>query len=270
MKLILITLLFLAGCGTTKNSKQDCSSQEICILKNQLYEIHFPRAQANDSILIDESMKEGLKTLRSYFSNQFDKLANKVPYRIFILDKRNKNVKEGRALLKSGTRDGTLKTYVADLEIFAHSKYLGAGKTIIGLPYDQPYYKKVVIHEYSTSILDVLTRSKEGWKFRQAPNWFVQGFPEYFGLIASTQERIVKLTKLFHLKSREHFDKIDKLPYLKGPSMILYLHELYNKKLILDFLNSHDENFESAFKNTFGISDSAFEKLWKEFIQRYN
>jgi len=41
----------------------------------------------------------------------------------------------------------------------------------------------VLVHEYSTVLLDLVCRAKgSGWQFFEAPKWFVQGYEEYLGL----------------------------------------------------------------------------------------
>ena len=48
-------------------------------------------------------------------------------------------------------------------------------------------FAKLVMHEYSTVLLDRITRAKKaGWSFFSGPSWFVQGYEEYLGLMLSS------------------------------------------------------------------------------------
>ncbi len=75
------------------------------------------------------------------------------------------------------------------------------GLTSLGLPKDENYHAKVMMSEYITVGHYVVQESRiktGGWRYRSAPEWFVQGLQEYDGIFHTTDaNRNVTKTALF-------------------------------------------------------------------------
>lgn len=87
------------------------------------------------------------------------------------------------------TTNDSAKTAVLDYLAPSAREWANAGTSSLGLPKDDDYHAKVIVHEYITlghqSAQQQASRGS-GWSYYSAPSWFVQGLQEYDGLFHST------------------------------------------------------------------------------------
>lgn len=126
----------------------------------------------------------------------------------------------------------------------------------MGEPKDMDYLFRTVVHEYSTVILERLTRNKkQGWRFFSAANWFVQGYENYLGLMHSSEHsRNVTLSKhvqcLLAAPERITFDFGITVqdPYTDGTILLTFMHEVYGKEKVQALLVSEQPTFGKAMR----------------------
>jgi hypothetical protein len=230
-----------------------CSSPTGRNLANQSYFNVLPeQGFEEDRQLVSELLSQDIPGLLYFFGKDTSTIMSTIPYSITIQDKANEEVYEGQAMLSSGTRDGQLKTYYANLRILALSKYKDSGKTLTNDPHDVEFFRKLMIHEYSTVVADVLMRNKEGggWRFFNAPAWFVEGFPEFLAFSISGEENKKRFLKLKKMADGE--SKLLENPYIMGPLFIQYLIGEHGRAKFLNFIYSSKATFQEAFVAVFG------------------
>jgi len=87
------------------------------------------------------------------------------------------------------TTNNGAKTAVLDYLAPSAREWGNGGTSSLGLPRNDDYHAKVIVHEYVTlghqSAQQQATRGA-GWSYYSAPSWFVQGLQEYDGLFHST------------------------------------------------------------------------------------
>jgi len=97
----------------------------------------------------------------------------------------------------NGVRTGTIHYLAPSAPAWSES----LGMTSLGLPKDENYHAKVMMSEYITIGHYVVQDSRTpagGWRYRSAPEWFVQGLQEYDGIFHTTDaNRDTTKTRLF-------------------------------------------------------------------------
>jgi hypothetical protein len=87
------------------------------------------------------------------------------------------------------TTNNTAKTAVLDYLAPSAIEWANGGTSSLGLPKNDDYHAKVIVHEYVTlghqTVQQQASRGA-GWSYYSAPSWFVQGLQEYDGLLHST------------------------------------------------------------------------------------
>ncbi|MBN2602069.1 MAG: hypothetical protein JXR87_08750, partial [Candidatus Marinimicrobia bacterium] len=171
-----------------------------------------------------------------------------------------KNPPTGRANFEITTLTSTViptqskLKYRATLEILNPDLYDGARKNILGHPFDQRYYHKLLIHELSTCFIEYLLSTKpKGWRHNDMPNWFRQGLEEYYGLTYSDSywknEGINDYFK-YHISPgggiNFQFGIFPQDPYYDGAVLFLFIHEYYGYDIIRKILMSEKPDLGTA------------------------
>ena len=240
------------------------------ILSNEqnYFLVESPKGLETDIKLIKESLNKDIPNLLKFFGKDKSLLLKSIPYRIILQDKVSNDVYEGQAMLSSGTQDGTLNTYYAYLRVLALSKYDSSGTTLTNDPHDSNFFRKLMVHEYSTVVADVLMRNKEkgAWRYFNSPSWFVEGFVEYLAFNFSGGDN---KKRFFKLKKRAK-GKIEYLenPYVFGPLFIDFLIGKFGKETLLSFIYSNQKSFQQAFITHYKVSHHRLINLFKQNFKK--
>lgn len=149
----------------------------------------------------------------------------------------------------------------------------GAPRTAMDEPQDTAYCQRVLVHEYSTVLLESITRSKAaGWSFWNAPAWFVQGAEEYLGVRYSTPHawqitlrKYVAATRQGALVSND-FGLDVQSPYVAGPVVIAFIHERYGRDAFIALLRSPAPSFGRALRETLKVTPDQFYAAFQTWL----
>jgi hypothetical protein len=134
----------------------------------------------------------------------------------------------------------------------------------------------VLVHEYGTILLEQITRARaKGWRFYDAPGWFVQGYEEYLGLTHSTPHnrkvvlpKYLALQKADPLRVRIGFGIGVRNDYLDGAALLHFMHEAFGKEKVQAILTSEAPTFEAGAGPALGVSLEEFGRRWEEWRKR--
>jgi hypothetical protein len=166
--------------------------------------------------------------------------------------------------------------YSAVIDLLTPSAYDLRHRSNVGEPADDGYIYKLVVHEYSTILLERITRAKKaGWRFFSAPGWFTNGYEEYLGLmLSSTRNRTEVLKK--HLAN--HKDGASRIgfdygihvedDYIDGAVLLMFMHETFGKTKVQAILASEERRFGSAMASALGVGLEEFKKRWDEWLKK--
>jgi len=169
------------------------------------------------------------------------------------------------------------KEYSVDMNFLALSKHSKTAQTSAGQPMDADYLAKIVYAEFAALALDRgMQQKKSGFRFRDAPEWFRSGYPEYLAItLSSDRYRTVVLpryiaavrddpTRITFAKSIEV-----KARWNEGAVLIAFLHDTYGKQKLLEMLASDRASFASAFHATLGVEVTAIEPAFNSWVAKY-
>jgi hypothetical protein len=184
--------------------------------------------------------------------------------------KSNERASEGLTGLR--TEAGRNK-FLATIDWLTPSVFRTDFRNSIGEPPGEDYFAKVLVHEYATILLERITRTKaKGWRFYDAPGWFVQGYEEYLGLTHSTPGNRTRVLPKY-LALQEHDAQRVRIgfgigvrdDYLDGAAILQFMHETFGKERVLAILTSEAPTFEAAAGTALGVSVEEFGRRWKEW-----
>jgi hypothetical protein len=166
--------------------------------------------------------------------------------------------------------------YRATIDWLTPSGFRPGFRNSLGEPGGEDYFAKVLVHEYATILLERITRSRaKGWRFYDAPAWFVQGYEEYLGLTHSTpHNRKVVLPKYLALVKKDpHRVRIGfglgvKDPYLDGAVLLHFMHETFGKAKVQAILTSEAATFEKAAGPALGVTLEEFGRRWERWRKK--
>jgi hypothetical protein len=223
------------------------------VIKSPYFSIRFDPGLDADAGRIRGFMEHAVNAMLDEFSNHNPmELLKSTNCVVHLYGKPNEKVSESRSLIEAGMRGGS---YFANLHFLAPSAHSESARTNVGEPKDDIYFLKTIVHEYSTVILDRITRRKpKGWRFFNAPRWFVQGYEEYLGLMKSSKHSRETTFAKYVEKLRTHPGRISfnagihvTDPYIDGALLLAFFHETYGKERVQAILLSPEDTFEKAF-----------------------
>jgi hypothetical protein len=200
--------------------------------------------------------------LRTEFStSDVDALARTpVPCTVWLHPQASSAINAGSAL--ASTAYGLAS--VCELHFLTPGAYAEADQccTKVGERRSLDQLHRVASHEYSTVVLDRLTRSRGGWRFHDAPEWFEQGYEEYLGcMIASEDTRTITLGKYRELLTKEprrlRGTSVEN-PSIDGTALLQMLHERFGPERVRAILFSPATTFDDAFREAIGMSQLEF------------
>ena len=226
-------------------------------LDTSILDIRYQLGNKADAELYASFMEKTHQALRDEFGSfDVDALTrNPVPCTAWLHPRASGAISAGNAL--ASTPYGS--TSVCELHFLAPSAYAAADRccTKIGEPRGVDQLHRIAAHEYSTIVMDRLTRQRTGWRFHSAPKWFEQGYEEYLGcMLASEHTRTVTLAKYRELVAKTPGRLRDgdvENPYIDGAVLVQFLHERFGKQKTQGILLSPAKTFEDALRQAIGI-----------------
>jgi hypothetical protein len=238
------------------------------------YQLLYMPGHENDAKKVKGFLDSGIASLKKEFAGlQVDELL-RVNCAIYLHPKGSGKASESSAGITSGT-DGQGK-YFAVIDLLAPSAYDPGYRSNVNEPPGDDHYFKLVIHEYSTILLDRITRDKKGgWSFFSAPRWFTDGYEEYLGLMLSSPRNRKEVLMKYLAMHRQDPDRIDfdfgvsvKDDYIDGAVLLLFMHETFGKDRVHAILKSEERRFGRAMASALGVGLDGFKKRWDEWLKR--
>ena len=136
--------------------------------------------------------------------------------------------------------------------------------------YDDVWYKGNMIHEYAhiPFYKDLCSKPED---YKEAPEWFSEGFAEYCKIFASNDKEILekyrcKLNKIKEMvksdEGRLVFEcKDEHCIYCGGAYIIKYIYETYGQEKVIRLIKSQELSFAKAIEEL-GVTIREFENNW--------
>lgn len=228
----------------------------------QLVEIRFASEYKADAKLYAKFIDNTHRALRTEFnSRDIDALVRTpVPCSVWLHPQASSAINAGSALATTGYGSSP----VCELHFLTPSAYAATDQccTKVGERRSLDQLHRIASHEYSTIVLDRLTRSRTGWRFHDAPEWFEQGYEEYLGcIIASEHTRRFTLAKYREILTKEPTRLREngvENPSIDGTVLVQMLHERFGREKVRAILSSRATTFDDAFREAIGISPVEF------------
>ena len=166
--------------------------------------------------------------------------------------------------------------YRATLEILHPDFYDGKRKNLLGHPYNEQYYHKLLIHELSTCYIEyVLSNKKSGWGPEYIPDWFRQGLEEYYGLTYSDSYwKTAGINDYFNYHCGPggginfQFGIFPQNPYYDGAILFLFLHEYYGPDIIQEILISEKKDLGAAIADILKINLNQMAEDFQNWLEK--
>jgi hypothetical protein len=206
-----------------------------------------------------------------------DRLLRAATVRMHIASSPNEQCGPGHATNISSWNEGSC---AADIHLLAPSAHpdpasAGAPRTSMNEPMDAGYCQRVLVHEYSTVLLESICRSKgRGWSFWDAPPWFVQGAEEYLGVMYSTPDALNVTFAKYRQETRGRslvtgdWGIDAKSPYISGPVLVAFIHEHFGRDAFIEVLKSEQPTFGAAMRAVLKCSPEEFYKAFTAWLDR--
>jgi hypothetical protein len=243
------------------------------ISKNEKYQLFYNPEREKDAKKVQGFLDAGIASLKKEFADfPVDDLLRVDPV-IYLHPKATDKASERTALITTGVDKGK---YYAVIDLLTLSAYDPNYRNNINQPADDDYFHKLVMHEYSTILLERITRSKKaGWTFFGAPRWFIDGYEEYLGITCSApgnRKEFMEKYLAMHRKTpaRVSFDfgiEVEN-EYIDGALLLLFMHETFGKKRVQAILTSAEPRFGTAMARELGVNLEEFKKRWDGWLKK--
>jgi hypothetical protein len=243
------------------------------VSSTRYYQLHHDPARAADAKKARDILNRAIESLQKAFRGHApEKLLREADCQIYLHPKSNDQASDGLASLRTEVSGGK---YLARIDWLTPSAFRADFRNSIGEPAGEDYFAKVLVHEYGTILLERITRAKpRGWRFYDAPPWFVQGYEEYLGLTHSTpHNRTVVLPKCIALQRDPDRVRIGfgigvKDDYVDGAVLLHFMHETFGAAKVQAILTSEATTFEKAAGPALGVTLDEFGRRWEEWRSR--
>lgn len=258
---------------TYADDPTDPGAAEWSTLETPYYRLRFAADKKSDADQIRGHLDRTIEALKKEFAAvNAEELLRGVDCQITLHTKPNARANEGLANISCGVVDGK---YKAEMDLLTPSAYGKGALSSVGEPKGDDYQAKLVAHEYSSILLDRITRSKAaGWRFFSAPAWFVQGYEEYAGLMCSSHHNreVVRGKYLKHHKDDPRrvgigFGVGVRDTYIDGATLLLFMNEAFGRDRVQAILASEKPTFEEAVPAALGVNLEEFANRWKEWCR---
>lgn len=233
---------------------------------------HLP-AQAEDAARFKQWFADTHTALKATFPEADVEGMMKQPVAcdVWLMPSPTAAVAAGRT--RSNTSYGSGKSY-CEIYFLAPSVMTDADRccTVVGEPRDESYLRKAVAHEYGGIFLHRLNRMHAGWRFTQAPLWFLQGYEEWLALqLASEHSRTVTFGKYKALVA----DNPDRIGFFgvgneftDGAVLVAFLHEEFGTTKVRALLRSKQKSFGEAMQAELGVSAEQLLQRWMRWRKK--
>lgn len=214
------------------------------------------------------------RLLAEFDTFDIDEMLRTIDVKVHVEPRKGAFASEGSAGTRSGTRvGGVTSTFFAEIYYLAPSAHQRHCCTSLGEPFDDHYGLKVAIHEYAGIVMNIIGRMKSrGWRFQQAPNWYMQGYEEYLAVTLGSEHTRTVTLEAYKARLRQDPGSIRLAngrfhvgnAYSDGVMIMLFLHEVFGKEKVHEFIRS-PLAFEDAFTAAFN-SDGRLEEKWSEWL----
>lgn len=237
--------------------------------------IHFARSNVDDAKEVAAFLPSAIKQLQDHFKPAgLDEHVTGFRCDLYLHPAPTERASESTAASTTGTRDGTNRTYFAEMHLLTPSAHSTEARTHIGEPKDDAYFERLLVHEYAAPVLDRITRAKPaGWRYYDAPRWFVEGYEEYVALTCSNEHsRNVTMRKYKQIVStepkrvRDDFGLVVRDNYLDGSMIVAFMHDRFGAEKTQALLSSQAESFGEAVAKTLDVNLESFVAAWKEWL----
>jgi hypothetical protein len=268
--MLVAAMILIEGVGF---AGADEKPTEWSIYKNENYQLFYKPEHEKDAKKVRGFLDAGIASLKKEFADfPVDDLIRVNPV-IYLHPKATDKASEYTTLITTGVEKDK---YYAVIDLLTPSAYNPNYRNNINQPADDDLIHKLVMHEYSTILLERITRAKKtGWTFFSAPRWLTDGYEEYLGIMCSSprnRKEFVEKYLAFHKKgpARVSFDfgigvEDD---YIDGSLLLLFMHETFGKKPVQAVLTSEEPRFGTAMARELGIGLDEFKKRWDEWLKK--
>lgn len=238
------------------------------------YQLFYQPEYEKDAKTVKAHLDAGIASLKKEFADfPVDELL-RVNCAIFLHPKGTGKASESSASITSGVDDAG--KYSAVIDLLTPSAYDPKHRSNVGEPADDGYIYKLVVHEYSTILLERITRAKKaGWRFFSAPGWFTNGYEEYLGLMLSSPRNRTEVLKKYLAKHKDGASRIGfdygiqvEDDYIDGAVLLVFMHETFGKKKVQAILASEERRFGGAMASALGVGLEEFKKRWDEWLKK--
>lgn len=226
-----VVALLINGGAFTRADEKSWSSYS-----TDHYQLLYLPEYEKDAKKVKGFLDAGIASLKKEFAEfPVDDLL-RVNCAIFLHPKGTGKASEDTVSITTGQDKGK---YSAVIDLLTPSAYSPDYRSNINEPAGDDYIYKLVIHEYSTILLERITRTKKaGWSYFNASKWFVDGYEEYLGLMLSSPRNRKEVLGKYLAMHKADPDRIDfdfgisvKNDYIDGALLLLFMHETFGKKV---------------------------------------
>jgi hypothetical protein len=237
------------------------------------YELFYTPNHEKDAKKVKVFLDASIASLKEEFAGFSVDALLRVNCVIYLHPKATDKASEHTATITTGIDKGK---YYAVMDLLAPSAYNPNYRNNINQPADDDYFHKLVMHEYSTILLERITRAKKtGWSFFSAHRWFTDGYEEYLGVMCSTprnRKEFVEKYLAMHKKApaRVSFDFGIAVEddYIDGALLLLFMHETFGKKRLQAVLACEEPRLGTAMARELGVDLQEFKKRWDEWLKK--
>ncbi len=236
--------------------------------QTEFYHLHYLESHQQDVDQVAGYLDHAVAQATNYFADlPAQQLLRSAQIDVWLYARPNSRASAVQTTLETSTRDGL---YHADLHLLTPSSVGQQYRNNLGQPIGSDTIFKTVVHEYVTVLLDLLSgHEPEGWRFFDAPNWFVQGYEEYLGLTLSNSTNLQTLDKYQRLvvgdreRVSERFEVRD--PYVDGAVLLHFLHSRFGPAKVRALLVSNAPDFWSAVQAELGCDPGELYEFWQDW-----
>src|SRR5687767_8681473 len=243
------------------------------IVKTDFYRLHHAPGHEADAKKVRQLLDASITALKAEFDGLPVAELLRVDCAIYLHPKGSGKASEYSVSITT-RQDGD--KYSAVIDLLTPSAYSPTYRSNVGEPAGDDHLAKLVLHEYSTILLERVTRTKKGgWGFYSAPKWFTDGYEEYLGLVLSTpRNRNEVLAKYLATQKANpgrvtfEFGVSVADPYIDGALLLAFMHEEFGKKRVQAILTSREPRFGKAVAAALGVGLDEFQKRWADWLKK--
>jgi hypothetical protein len=242
------------------------------VLKTDYYQIMYRPEHVKDAKKVKSLLDAARAALKNEFSDSPVEQLLRVDCKVYLHPKPNDRASETTAAIYTAVGGDK---YSAVIDLLTLSAYHPKYRSNVGEPPGEDYYAKLVVHEYSTILLDRITGIKKtGWRFFSAPRWFVDGYEEYLGLTQSSPHNRDSVLAKYLALHKQNANRIDfefgihvEDPYIDGAILLLFMHETFGSKRVQAILTNKEPRFGKAVTAALGVGLNEFRQSWEKWLQ---